>query len=108
MRLTALATLVGAALSAITAPTMAAWHGYISHPLGFAFAAPGEIKVEHGTYNAPVAGQRETLVYSFADDGLEYKAIVIDTREIANNAASLLGEAEYLFQQNKKVLNDRP
>jgi hypothetical protein len=108
MRLTALATLVGAAFTAMTAPAMAAWHGYISHPLGFGFAAPGKIKVEKGTYRAPVAGQRNSLIYSFTDDGIEYKAVVIDTRDIANNAATLLGEAEYLFQQNKKVLNDRP
>ena len=107
MRLTVLATLAGAACTVMTAPAMAAWHGYISHPLGFAFAAPGEVKVEMGTYRAPVAGQRDTLVYSFSDDNIEYKAVVIDTRDIANNSATLLGEAQYLFQENKKVLNDR-
>jgi hypothetical protein len=108
MRLTSLAILAGAAFTAMAAPAMAAWHGYISHPFGFAFAAPGEVTVEKGTYRAPVAGQRESLTYRFTDDGIEYKAIVIDMRDIANNAATLLGEAEYLFQENKKVLNDKP
>jgi hypothetical protein len=107
MRLTVLATLTGAALAAVTAPAMAAWHGYISHPLGFAFAAPGELKVEKGTYRGAVAGQYDTLIYSFADDNIQYKAVVIDMRDKANNAATLLGEAEYLFQDGKKVLNDR-
>jgi len=108
MRLTAVAIFAGAAFAAMTAPAMAAWRGYISHPLGFAFAAPGSLKVEKGTYRAPVAGQRDTIIYHFTDDDIDYKAVVIDMRDIANNAATLLGEAEYLYQENKKVLNDRP
>jgi hypothetical protein len=106
MRSTALAILMGAALAAMTAPAMAAWHAYISHPLGFAFAAPGELKVEKGTYRGAVAGQRDTLVYRFFDDNIEYKAVIVDMTDMANNAASLLGEAEYLFQEGKKVLVD--
>src|ERR1700680_1744059 len=106
MRLRALATLAGAALAAMTAPAAAAWHGYISHPLGFAFAAPGELKVEKGTYRGAVAGSRDALVYRFVDDNIEYKAVVIDMTDKANDAATLLGEAEYLFQENKKVLMD--
>jgi hypothetical protein len=106
MRLTALATLVSAALAAMTAPAVAAWHGYISHPLGFAFAAPGVLKVEKGTYRGAVAGPHDTLVYSFVDDNIEYKVVVIDMSDQANDAATLLGEAEYIFQENKKVLMD--
>jgi hypothetical protein len=106
MRLTALATLVGAALATMIAPAMAAWRGYISHPLGFAFAAPGEVKVEKGTYRGAVAGQRDTVVYRFVDDDIEYKAVVIDMGDKANDAATLLGEAEYMFQEGKKVLMD--
>ena len=98
MRLTALVTLVGA-LATTTAPAMAAWRGYISHPLGFAFAAPGELKVEKGTYSGAVAGARDTLVYRFVDDNIEYKAVVIDMSDRANDAATLLGEAEYNFQE---------
>ena len=106
MRLAALATLVGAALAAMTAPAMAAWRGYISHPLGFAFAAPGELKVEKGTYRGAVAGAHDTLVYRFLDDNIEYKAVVVDLTDKANDAATLLGEAEYLFQEGKKLLMD--
>jgi len=106
MRLTAVATLVGTALATMTASATAAWHGYISHPLGFAFAAPGELKVEKGTYRGAVAGSRDALVYRFVDDNIEYKAVVIDMTDKANDAATLLGEAEYLFQENKKVLMD--
>src|SRR6266481_1149112 len=106
MRLTALATLVGAVLAAMTAPAMAAWHGYISHPLGFAFAAPGELKVEKGTYRSAVAGPHDTFVYRFVDDNIEYKVAVIDMSDKANDAATLLGEAEYIFQENNKVLMD--
>jgi hypothetical protein len=106
MRLTALATLVVATLVAMAAPAMAAWRSYISHPLGFAFAAPGDLKVEKGTYRGAVAGTRDTLVYRFVDDDIEYKAVVIDMSDKANDAATLLGEAEYLFQDGKKVLMD--
>ena len=106
MRLTALAILAGATLAAMTAPATAAWRGYISHPLGFAFAAPGELKVEKGTYRGAVAGAHDTLVYRFLDDNIEYKAVVVDLTDKANDAATLLGEAEYIFQDGKKVLMD--
>src|SRR5215831_21115600 len=106
MRLAALATLIGAALAAMTAPATAAWRGYISHPFGFAFAAPGELKVEKGTYRGAVAGEHDTLVYRFVDDNIEYKAVVIDMGDKANDAATLLGEAEYLFQEGNKLLMD--
>jgi hypothetical protein len=106
MRLTALATLMGAALAVMTAPAQAAWKSYISHPLGFAFAAPGELKVEKGTYRGAVAGPRDTVVYRFVDDDIEYKMVVIDMSDKANDAATLLGEAEYIFQDGKKVLMD--
>ena len=105
MRLTALAALV-VTFAATTAPATAAWRGYISHPLGFAFAAPGDLKVEKGTYRGAVAGARDTLVYRFIDDDIEYKAVVIDMSDKANDAATLLGEAEYNFQEGKKVLMD--
>jgi hypothetical protein len=106
MRVTGLAILVGAAVGAMTAPAMAAWHGYISHPLGFAFAAPGKLEVEKGTYRSAVAGPRDTLVYRFVDDDIEYKAVVVDMSDKANDAATLLGEAEYNFQEDKKVVMD--
>jgi hypothetical protein len=106
MRLMALATLVGAALATMTVPVTAAWRGYISHPLGFAFAAPGELKMEKGTYQGDVADRHDTVVYRFVDDDIEYKVMVIDMGDKANDAATLLGEAEYGFQENKKVLMD--
>jgi len=104
MRLMALATLLGAAL--MSTPATAAWRGYISHSLGFSFAAPGELKAEKGTYRGAVAGARDTLIYSFVDDNIEYKVVVIDMGDKANDAATLLGEAEYIFQEDKKVLMD--
>jgi hypothetical protein len=106
MRLTVLAVFVGAALMAITTPAMAAWRAYISHPLGFSFSAPGDLKVEKGTYRGAVAGARDTLIYGFVDDNIEYKVVVIDMSDKANDAATLLGEAGYIFQEDKKVLMD--
>ena len=106
MRWTVLAILAGLALAAITTPASAQWRPYISHPLGFAFAAPGPMKVEKGTYTAPVAGQHDTLTYAFMDDNIEYKVVVVDTRNKANDAATLLGEAQFAFQDGKKVLMD--
>src|SRR4029453_12340543 len=106
MRLTVLAILAGFALATFTTPAAAQWRPYISHPLGFAFAAPGPMKVEKGTYEAPVAGRHDTLIYSFIDDNIEYKAIVIDVRDKANDSATLLGEVQYQFQNGKKLMMD--
>ena len=100
------ALLAGTVLAVTAAPVQAAWHGYISHPLGFAFAAPGELKVEKGTYSGPVAGTHDTLIYRFVDDNIEYKVVVIDMTAQANQSANLLGEAEYQFQDQKKLLVD--
>ena len=107
MRVTDLVLLAGAALAVMTAPAQAAWHGYISHPLGFAFAAPGELKVEKGTYSGAVAGRHDTLIYRFVDDDIEYKVVVIDVTAQANQAATLLGEAEYLFQDQFRTSTAR-
>ena len=106
MRLTALTILAGIALAMMTAPAAAQWRPYISHPLGFAFAGPGPLKIEKGTYSSPIAGQRDTIIYSFTDDNIEYKVHVIDMRDRANEAANLVGEAQFLFQDKKRVLMD--
>jgi len=45
-------------LASMTAPAMAAWRSYISHSMGFAFAAPGELEVAKGAYRGAVAGAR--------------------------------------------------
>jgi hypothetical protein len=102
MKLRTLAILAGMVTVAMTAPAMSAWRGYISHPLGFAFAAPGELKVEKGSYRGAVAGRRDTIIYRFLDDDIEYKVVVIDMTDRANDAATLLGEAECLFQGDRK------
>jgi hypothetical protein len=106
MRFLVMAILAAVALAATTTSAAAQWRPYISHPLGFAFAAPGQMKVEKGTYTSALAGQRETLTYAFMDDNIEYKAIVIDMRDRANDAANLLGEAQFTFQNGKKLLMD--
>lgn len=107
MRLTGLALLAGAALALTMAPANAAtWKGYISHNLGFAFAAPGDMKIEKGSYQGAVAGKHDTTVYRFLDDNIEYKVTVIDMTAQQNQAATLLGEAEYIFQDQKKLLMD--
>jgi hypothetical protein len=101
-----IAATTGAALIASAAPASAAWKGYISHPLGFAFAAPGDLKIGKGKYQGAVAGAHDTMEWRSVDDGIEYKIIVVDTTADANKAAILLGEAEYIFQDQKKLLMD--
>lgn len=109
MRWTALPVAAITGLFALTTPASAAWHGYISHSLGFAFAmpaAPNELKIEKTTYKGAVAGTRDVMVWSTVQDNVEYKAMVIDTRPVADQSATLLGEAEYIFQDGKKLLMD--
>ena len=106
MRFMTIASLAGAALMMALPANAAPWQGYISHSMGFAFAAPGELKMEKGTYRGAVAGPHDSTIYRFVDDNIEYKVTVVDMREKANDAATLLGEAEYIFQEDKKVLMD--
>jgi len=101
-----IAAATGAVLMASAGPASAAWKGYISHPLGFAFAAPGDLKIEKGKYQGAVAGTHDTTVWRSVDDGIQYSVTVIDTTAEANKAATLLGEAEYIFQDQKKLLMD--
>jgi len=105
MRCAALISVV-CTLAVMTASAQTAWRAYISHPLGFAFAAPGDLKIEKGTYRSEVAGARETIVFKFVNGGIEYRAIVIDMTDMATNGATLLGEAQFMFQDKKKVLMD--
>jgi hypothetical protein len=107
MRAWTLTALAGAAFMASMAPAAAAtWKGYISHPLGFAFAAPGELKVEKGTYQAAVGGKHDMVVFRSVDDNIEYKATVVDFTPRAGEGAILLGEATFFFQDKKKLLMD--
>jgi hypothetical protein len=109
MRVSALSCSAIAVLMALTAPAEAAWHGYISHTFGFAFAmpaAPNELKIDKTSYKGAVAGTRDAMVWSTVQDNIEYQAFVIDTTAQASQSATLLGEAEYIFQDGKKLLMD--
>ena len=106
MRSPALAVSAVAALLALSSPASAAWQGYISHSLGFAFAAPGDLKPGKMTYKGAVAGTRDAMTWTSMDDGVEYKAVVIDTTPVANQSATVLGEAEYIFQDQQKLMMD--
>ena len=106
MRFTTLTSLISAALAILTVPAEAAWHSYISRPLGFSFEAPGDLKTEKGNYDAAVAGKHDAIIYRSVDDNIEYKAIVVDFTPRAGEGAVLMGEATFLFQDKKKLLMD--
>jgi hypothetical protein len=107
MRATQLLISAGMALAVMTAPANAAWHSYISHQLGFSFEAPGEVKTTVGTYRGSAAGPKQTIVYRSVDDNIEYKVTVIPSfRQAQAEGANILGEREYMFQNDKKVLMD--
>src|SRR4029079_14605866 len=46
------------------------------------------------------------MFFRSVDDNIEYKLIIVDTTAQANQAAVLLGEAQYIFQDGKKALMD--
>ncbi len=107
MRATPLLISAGMALAAMTAPANAAWHSYISRQLGFSFEAPGEVKTQIGTYRGSAAGPKQTIVYRSVDDNIEYKVTVIPSFHQAQaEGANILGEREYNFMGDKKVLMD--
>jgi len=59
------------------------------------------LKVEKGTYSRR-GWKARAVVFRSVDDNIEYKAIVIDMTAQANQAATLMGEAEYIFQDRRK------
>jgi hypothetical protein len=106
MRKTNLLVVAGASLMILNGPAQAAWHSYISHDLGFSFEAPGEVKTQTGTYRGAMAGPHETMIFRSVDDNIEYKVTVISLMQAQADGATILGEREYMFQQDKKVLMD--
>jgi hypothetical protein len=44
------AIIAGATLAFSVLPAQAAWENYISHPLSFSVAMPGEVTASRGTY----------------------------------------------------------
>ena len=106
MRLIIWVVLTGVAWTGFATPAHAAWEYYITHELGFSVAMPGEITASRGTYEAPVAGRRNTIVFSSSENGIDYRITVVDMREVQNKAASLLGEANYNFQDGKNIVMD--
>jgi hypothetical protein len=114
MRMFAIGTLVGMALSLATAPaeaaSQAAWKRYVSHPWGFSFDAPGEVRTFMGGYRGGlpdgVAAGHETTIFRSMESGIEYKATVISFWHAQAEGANLLGEREFFFQENKTVLVD--
>jgi hypothetical protein len=100
------AALAGAALAMAAMPAQAAWKSYINRELGFSFMAPGEVKTGVGTFRGEVAGPRQTIVYTSAEDNIEYKVTVMSFVQAQAEGAALLGEREFMFQNRKKVLMD--
>jgi hypothetical protein len=106
MRLSLLPVSALGVILALVSPASAAWQGYISHSLGFAFAAPGDLKMGKTTYKGAVAGTRDAMTWTSTDDGVQYQVVVIDTTPVANQSATVLGEAEYIFQDGQKLRMD--
>jgi len=100
------AALAGAAVAMAAMPAQAAWKSYINRELGFSFMAPGEVKTSVGTFRGEVAGPRQTIVYTSAEDNVEYKVTVMSFVQAQAEGAALLGEREFMFQNRKKVLMD--
>lgn len=109
MRFPYLAALVGAPLAFAAVPAEAAWNQYFNRALEFSFLAPGELKMEKGTYKGELAGERNAEVFRSVEDNIEYVVTVVDFSAQASQASeesALLAEAEDLFRKDKNVLAD--
>ena len=106
MRFTALALLVGAVMAITAAPAEAQWKSYRSRDLGFSFMAPGEVKVERGTYKAERSGEHPAIIFKSTNDNIEYTATVVDFSSQLGNAPSLLEEAVVTFMGSNKTMMD--
>ncbi len=104
MRFTVMLSLIGVVLMWTAVPAQAQWRGYVSRDLGFSFHAPGEVMAERGTYQAFRSGEYPTIVYRSIVDDIEYKVVVTDFRERADEGANLLVEAAFTFREDQNVL----
>jgi hypothetical protein len=101
-----LAAVAGAALTVVAIPAQAAWKSYVNRELGFSFMAPGEVKTGVGNSRTELAGPRQTVLYSSAEDNIEYKVTVWNFHQAQAEGATLLGERTFLFQNHRKLLMD--
>ena len=96
--------LIAVVLTGVAMPAEAAWKTYISHPLGFSFDAPGEVKVAKGKYRGGVAGTNDAIVYRSVDNNIEYRATIVDFSNRLGEGSVLMEEAAYILQDGKRVL----
>jgi len=104
MRFRSLAGLAVIMTAAVAPAHAAAWKSYISHPLGFSFDAPGEVKMAKGTYRAGVAGVNDAIVYRSLDNNIQYRVTIVDFSKRLGEGAVLMEEAAYILQDGKHVL----
>jgi hypothetical protein len=106
MRFLKLMFLVGTVLAVTHVPAQAQWRGYVSYDLGISFHAPGELVVERGTYTGDRTGEHPTVVFRSSADNIEYRVVVIDFRDRADEGASLVLEAAFTFQNQRDLVMD--
>src|SRR5690349_7069271 len=106
MRAWTLAVLAGAVLVISTSHADSVWKAYIARDHGFSFTAPGEVTAALGTYRGALAGPRQTIVYKSVDNNIEYRVTVMSFLQAQALGADILGERQYAFQNQKKLLTD--
>lgn len=105
MRLFVAVLMVGLMLASGSAE--AAWEQYIYEDFGFGVDFPAEPGVESGTYQAAVAGERETTIFEVEDGGIVYRATVVDISDQLIDAASILEEAVFIWGRAGELTVDR-
>ena len=60
--------------------------------------APGELRLEQGILTGNVTETRPTIIHRWIEDNIEYRATVASFSDRQAQAASIIGEQEYLFQ----------
>jgi len=74
--------------------------------LGVSFHAPGELVSERGTYTGDRSGEHPTVVFRSSADNIEYRVVVTDFRDRADEGASLVLEAAFTFQNQRDLVMD--
>jgi hypothetical protein len=106
MRALTFAAMASAVLAISTAHADSVWKAYIAKDHGFSFMAPGEVKATLGTYRGALAGPRQTIVYRSVDNNIDYRVTVMSFLQAQAEGANILGERQYGFQNQKKLLMD--
>jgi hypothetical protein len=95
-----------AGLMVVPSASQAAWEQYINEDFHFGVDFPTEPSVSSGIHNGAVSGERQSTIFESKDDGITYRAIVVDISDQIIDSGSILEEAVYIWGLDGDLIVD--